>query len=121
MGSMMKLVNNLSMAGAMEALFEGLTLGKRFGLTGEAMMEVLTSGALSSPLLRLKGEAVLKENFEPLFALKHMAKDVRLAVTESERAALEIPVTALLNRLLTEAEARALGNEDYAALIKLLG
>ena len=119
-GSLMKLVNNLSMAGAMEALFEGLMLGKESGLGAEAMMEVLTSGALSSPLMKMKGEAVLKQNFEPLFALKHMAKDIRLAVKEAKRAALETPVTALLDRLFAEAEAHGLGEEDYAALIKML-
>lgn len=119
-GSLMKLVNNLSMAGAMEAFFEGLTLGKRGGLRGESMMEVFTSGALASPLIQLKGEAVLKEDFEPLFALKHMAKDIRLAVEEAKGAGLDIPVTALLNRLFTQAEALGLGEKDYAALIQLL-
>ena len=120
MGSAMKLVNNLSMAGAMEALFEGLTLGKRLGLTGEGMMEVLTSGALASPLVKLKGAAVLMENFEPLFALKHMAKDIRLAVEAAKGAGLTIPVTTLVNQLFEKAEALGLGEEDYAALIKLL-
>jgi 3-hydroxyisobutyrate dehydrogenase len=120
MGSLMKLINNLSMAGAMEALFEGLTLGRRGGLSREAMMEVLTSGALASPLVRLKGEAVLKEDFQPLFALKHMAKDIRLAVEAARGVGLEVPVTMLLSRLFSEGEARGLGEEDYAALVKLL-
>lgn len=120
MGSLMKLINNLLMAGAMEALFEGLTLGRRGGLSHEAMMEVLTSGALASPLVRLKGEAVLREDFEPLFALKHMAKDIRLALEAARGAGLEIPVTALVARLFAKAEALGLGEEDYAALIKLL-
>ncbi|MDC4206211.1 MAG: NAD(P)-dependent oxidoreductase [Candidatus Manganitrophus sp.] len=120
-GSLMKLVNNLSMAGAMATFFEGFTLGKRGGLSGEAILEVLTSGALASPLLRLKGEAVLKENFEPLFSLKHMAKDVHLAVEESERKEFEAPISRLLDGLFQEAQRRNFGEEDYAALIKVFG
>lgn len=120
-GSMMKLVNNLSMAGAMAALSEGFTLGKRGGLSGEAILEVLTSGALVSPLLRLKGEAILKGNFEPLFSLKHMAKDVHLAVEESQRERLDAPLSRLLDGLFQEAQRRNLGEEDYAALIKVFG
>lgn len=120
-GSLMKLVNNLSMAGAMGAFFEGFTLGKRGGLSGEAILEVLTSGALASPLLRLKGEAVLKENFEPLFSLKHMAKDVHLAVEASERKEFEAPISRLLGGLFQEAQRRGFGEEDYAALIKVFG
>lgn len=120
MGSLMKLVNNLSMAGAAQAFFEGLILGRRGGLSGEAMMEVLTNGALASPLLKMKGEAVLNQNFEPLFSLKHMAKDIRLAVKESQKKNLQLPVTELVNRLFSMAEEMGLGEEDYAALIKLL-
>ncbi|MBI3803344.1 MAG: NAD(P)-dependent oxidoreductase [Nitrospirae bacterium] len=118
-GSRMKLINNLSMAGAMATFFEGLTLGQRGGLAPEAVLEVLTSGALASPLLRLKGEAVLKENFEPLFSLKHMAKDVRLAVEESERERFDAPLSHLLDRLFQSALEAGLGEEDYTALIKL--
>jgi 3-hydroxyisobutyrate dehydrogenase-like beta-hydroxyacid dehydrogenase len=120
-GSLMKLVNNLSMAGAMAAFFEGFTLGKRGGLSGEAILEVLNSGALASPLLRLKGEAILKGDFEPLFSLKHMAKDVHLAVEESQRERLEAPLSRLLDGLFQEAQRRNFGEEDYAALIKVFG
>lgn len=118
-GSLMKLVNNLSMAGAMAAFSEAFILGKRGGLSEEGIIEVLTAGALSSPLLRLKGEAILKRNFEPLFSLKHMAKDVHLAVEESEAEKLEAPIMRLLDRLFTEARKQGLDDEDYAALIKL--
>ena len=120
-GSLMKLVNNLSMAGAMAAFFEGFVLGKRGGLPEEAMMEVLMSGALASPLLRLKGDAILKRNFEPLFSLKHMAKDVHLAVEESERERLEAPIMRLLDERFNAAQEQGLSEEDYAALIKLYG
>jgi 3-hydroxyisobutyrate dehydrogenase-like beta-hydroxyacid dehydrogenase len=120
MGSLMKLINNLAMAGAMASLFEGLVLGKRGGLSGEGMMEVLTSGALASPLLKMKGEAVLRQDFEPLFSLKHMAKDIHLAVEEARSQGLESPVTKLLDRLFIKAQKQDLNEEDYAALIKLL-
>lgn len=120
-GSLMKLVNNLSMAGAMATFFEGFILGKRGGLSGEAILDVLTSGALASPLLRSKGEAILKDNFEPLFSLKHMAKDVHLAVEEAQRERLEAPLSRLLDGLFQEAQRRSFGDEDYAALIKIFG
>lgn len=120
-GSLMKLVNNLSMAGAMAAFFEGFALGRRGGLSEEGIMEVLASGALSSPLLRLKGDAILKRNFEPLFSLKHMAKDVHLAVEEAAGMKLEAPIMRLLHERFTEAQKRGLNEEDYAALIKLYG
>lgn len=119
MGSLMKLINNLSMAGAMTTLFEGLALGKRGGLSGDRMMDVLTGGGLASPLLKMKGEAVLKENYEPLFSLKHMAKDVHLAVEEARSLGLESPLTKLLDQLFIKAKKQGWEDEDYSALAKL--
>ncbi len=119
-GSAMKLANNLAIAGSMAALFEALTLGRRAGLHDQAMLEVLTSSALASPLLALKGDAVRRRDFEPQFAFKHMAKDIRLARAES--IALRAPhvVSDLLDSLFSAGLDRGLGDEDFAALVKVV-
>lgn len=119
-GSTMKLVNNLAIAGSMAALFEGLTLGRRAGLDDDRMLEVLTSGALASPLLALKGDAVRRRDFEPHFSFKHMAKDLRLARTESVALGAPHPVSDLLDTLFASGLEQGLGEEDFAALVKVL-
>ena len=119
-GAMMKLVNNLSMAGAMEAFFEGFTLGRKAGLAPEKIFEVLNDSALASPLLKMKGTAVLTKNFETHFSLKHMAKDIRLAVTEGRRLEVPLPVTSVVDGLFDIAKSQGLDELDFAALIRVV-
>jgi 3-hydroxyisobutyrate dehydrogenase-like beta-hydroxyacid dehydrogenase len=119
-GAMMKLVNNLAIAGSMAALFEALTLGRRAGLDHEKMLEVLTSSALASPLLALKGEAVRRRDFEPHFSFKHMAKDIRLARAESTELGAPHAVSDVLDALFSAGLDQGLGEEDFAALVKVM-
>jgi 3-hydroxyisobutyrate dehydrogenase-like beta-hydroxyacid dehydrogenase len=118
-GARMKLVNNLIIAGAMQALFEGMTLGKAGGLNPETMLEVLNSSALASPLLRMKGTAVIHRDFDPNFSTKHMAKDLYLAVEEAHRRGIALPQLAVISSLYEAALAQGLGEEDFAALLKV--
>lgn len=119
-GSMMKLVNNLAIAGSMAALFEALTVGRRAGLDDDKMLEVLTGSALASPLLALKGEAVRRRDFEPHFAFKHMAKDIRLARAESAGLGAPHVVSDLLDALFSSGLDQGYAEEDFAALVKVV-
>ncbi|MEW6684018.1 MAG: NAD(P)-dependent oxidoreductase [Nitrospirota bacterium] len=119
-GAMMKLVNNLAIAGSMAALFEALTLGRRAGLADEKMLDVLTNSALASPLLTLKGEAVRRRDFEPHFSFKHMAKDIRLARAEATERNAPHAVGDVLDMLFSAGLDQGLGEEDFAALVKVV-
>ncbi|MFZ5862752.1 MAG: NAD(P)-dependent oxidoreductase [Nitrospirota bacterium] len=119
-GSMMKLVNNLAIAGSMLALFESLTLGRRSGLDDDRMLDVLTHSALASPLLSLKGRAVRRRDFEPHFAFKHMAKDIRLARAQAETHGAPHALGDLLDAMFSAGLDARLGDEDFAALIKIV-
>jgi len=118
-GARMKLVNNLMIAGSMQSLFEGMTLGAEGGLRHEAMLEVLTSGGLSSLLLRMKGNAVMHRNFEPNFSVKHMAKDIHLAMEEAHRLGLSLSQLGTNHALYESALAQGFGEEDFSALVKV--
>jgi len=119
-GATMKLVNNLAIAGSMAALFEAVTLGRRAGLDDEKMLEVLTNSALASPLLALKGDAIRRRDFEPHFSFKHMAKDVRLARAEATERAAPHVVSDVLDVLFSVGLDQGVGDEDFAALVKVM-
>jgi 3-hydroxyisobutyrate dehydrogenase-like beta-hydroxyacid dehydrogenase len=119
-GAMMKLVNNLAIAGSIATLVEALTLGRRAGLDDQKMLEVLTNSALASPLLALKGEAIRRRDFEPHFSFKHMAKDIRLARAESMELGAPHVVSDVLDALFSAGLDQGLGDEDFAALVKVV-
>ncbi|HET8760647.1 MAG TPA: NAD(P)-dependent oxidoreductase [Nitrospiria bacterium] len=119
-GSMMKLANNLAIAGSILAVCEAMTLGRQAGLDDAAMLDVLTHSALASPLLALKGDALRRRDFEPHFAFKHMAKDIRLACAEAQALGAPHPLGDLLDALFAAGLDQELGEEDFAALVKVV-
>lgn len=119
-GAQMKLVNNLVIAGAMQALFEGLVLARKAALPLDRVAEVLNSGGLAAPLVRLKTDAVLRRDFEPHFSVKHMAKDLGLALEEAARRNTPLPVAAVVNTLYQAARAQSLDEQDFAALVTVV-
>mgnify|MGYP005845590213 CR=1 FL=1 len=119
-GARMKLVINQIMAAMMAALSEGLSLGQKAGLAGEDILEVLAAGALANPMFALKGKALLDESYAVNFPLKHMQKDLRLALAMSEELGQPLSVAVGVNEIFKRACAADLGEEDFSAIHKVL-
>ncbi|MBI5656132.1 MAG: NAD(P)-dependent oxidoreductase [Geobacter sp.] len=117
----MKLANNLIMGGMMASLAEGMALAARSGLDLSQLLEVLDSGAMSNPMFRLKGPAIAANaEFPPAFPLKHMQKDLRLALRLAEEVCQPLFVAATVNELYKGALASGLGDSDFAAVSRLV-
>jgi len=114
-----KLAMNLNLAIQMAGFVESLTFARQAGLPDDLYFSVLSRNMGHSPLIDLKEEKLRKADFSPQFSVKHMAKDTRLASATGAGAAL--PVLASARQCLEAAEAKGLGDEDYSAIIRLLG
>ncbi|NDY43038.1 NAD(P)-dependent oxidoreductase [Dissulfurirhabdus thermomarina] len=114
----LKLLNNLVMGGMMAALAEGISLAEGMDLPAETLLEVLDSGPMANGLFRLKGAAMVEGRFPAAFPLKHMQKDLRLALAEGDRHARPLPVTAAVNALFVGARGMGLGEADFAAVLE---
>ena len=119
-GARMKLVVNMIMGGMMAIFCEGLALGEKAGLQDGDILEVLAAGALANPMFQLKGNAIGQGNFAPAFPLKHMQKDLRLAVALGDRLDQPLASAATANEAFKRAKASGFGNEDFCALIKTI-
>ncbi len=117
----MKLANNLVMCGALTALCEGLALASASGLDTAQLLEVLDSGAVSNPMYRLKGPQIAaNKEFPAAFPLKHMQKDLRLALQLAEQSGQSLFATATINELYKSALAEGLGDSDFAAVSRVI-
>ena len=65
-----------------------------------------------------KGKLMGEGNFAPAFPLKHMQKDLRLAVALGDRVDQPLFAAATTNELFKRARAAGLGDEDFSALFK---
>lgn len=119
-GARMKLVANMVMGGMMTMLCEGLTLGDRAGLNPEDILEVLDAGAMSNPMFRLKGPQIIQGSFPPAFPLKHMQKDLRLALNLGNQLGQALHTTAAANELFKTALGMGLGENDFAAVSRAI-
>jgi 3-hydroxyisobutyrate dehydrogenase len=113
-GTRMKLVTNAWIVAAVQGAAETIALAECLGLGGECFFEAIGEGPLDMPYLRLKGQAMVKRDFEPTFALKHAAKDARLAEEAADDRGLQLPVLKAISKRMQEA-VPAHGDEDLSA------
>lgn len=115
----LKLAMNLNLAAQMQALAEALTLSRRAGIADEVFFGALARNAGYSGLVKLKEPKLRAGDFAPQFSVKHMLKDVRLA--SAINGCTDFPVLDTVRESLAAAERAGWADEDFSALIKLLG
>ncbi len=119
-GDAVKIVNNLLLGANMAALAEALVLGKKLGLSGETMHEIIGQGSGKSYVLDAKLENfILKGNFKPGFAVDLQYKDLGLAVDAAKKTKMPLPMTNQAVQLFEMARARGYGDKDMSSVIKI--
>ena len=117
-GAKMKLVVNMIMGSMMGAFAEGLTLADKSDLSQETLLQVISLGAIASPMFALKGPSMVAGNYPPAFTLKHQQKDMRLAIALADELAQDMPVAAAANELYKRARRDGCDDEDFSAVLK---
>ncbi len=118
-GCYMKLVNNVILAAVLAGFAEAYVLGRRAGLDGERMLEVILHGSAACPLLQYKGKAIAERNFDPTFHLRMMRKDLTLAMATADGVKAPMPLTSVLNELHQAGVARGLGDQDFSSIVQV--
>jgi 3-hydroxyisobutyrate dehydrogenase-like beta-hydroxyacid dehydrogenase len=118
-GARMKLVINSIMGSMLTALCEGLSLGLKGGLEGSDMLDVLASGAVANPMFAIKGAMMLRGEYPASFPLRHMQKDMHLALGLGNDLGQAMPCAAAAGEAFKMARAEGLADEDFAALFRL--
>jgi 3-hydroxyisobutyrate dehydrogenase len=120
-GQLAKLLTNTMGAVNAAALAEAVLTVKRAGVDPDAFLEVAAGSAGASTVLTLKGRPMFDENFEPLFKLEHMLKDVRHCLEEARQLGVELRLGAVAEGLYARAAREGHGEEDFAAVITAVG
>jgi 3-hydroxyisobutyrate dehydrogenase len=112
-GNKAKLVINTLLSIYSQGLAEAVLFAEKNGIKTEDLITLLNNGAMGSPYIKIKGDAIIKDNYTAAFALKHIAKDLRLA----KDIGLSTPLGEVAYQTFQDAEAK-LGDEDIIAVIK---
>ncbi|MEO5329432.1 MAG: NAD(P)-dependent oxidoreductase [Magnetococcus sp. THC-1_WYH] len=119
-GTRMKLAINLMLASMVHGLSETLVFAEKIGLKGEAVMQVIQSGVLAAPLLKMKGESILARDFSPHFPLDLVFKDLNLILDEAGRHGTVLPATSAVRESFNSAMAHGWGRDDIGAVVRAL-
>lgn len=119
-GAQMKLVINMVMASMMTAFSEGLALGEKAGLQQADIIDVLAQGAINNPMFQLKGPLMAAGNFNAAFPLKHMQKDIRLALQLGDNCGQPLFTASAANNAYIKARRDGDGEMDFSAVFKVI-
>jgi len=116
--SSLKLAMNLNLALMMEALSESLALARAEGISDEIFFQALRINVGRSGLSDLKEPKLRGKDYAPQFSLKHMNKDLRLALETADN--LDLPAAKTLKSFYDKGIDAGLGEDDFTGMIRLL-
>ncbi|MFA9459967.1 NAD(P)-dependent oxidoreductase [Thiohalorhabdus sp. Cl-TMA] len=119
-GTHMKLVINLMLGNLMQSLAEGMSLGRALELDPQQVLAAIGGGPLGAPLFQMKGNNILSGDFAKQFPMDLLSKDLDLVSDTAGKVRLPLPQTAATRESVNAARALGHGDEDMAALIRVL-
>jgi 3-hydroxyisobutyrate dehydrogenase-like beta-hydroxyacid dehydrogenase len=118
--SSLKLALNLHIAGLGQILCESLTLCRASGIPDEIYFEALARNVAHSGLADLKQPKLRERDYSAQFALKHMDKDLRLALETAADLSLPLEQTKQLKAIYDQGMDVGWKDDDFIGLIRLL-
>ena len=119
-GQVVKAANQLIVGITIGAVAEALVLTERAGVNPALARQVMLGGFAASRILDLHGQRMLDKNFEPGGRATTQRKDLGIALDEAGAHDLNLPLTQHVANLYDELLARDFGNEDHAALWRMI-
>ena len=119
-GQLTKMVNQICVAGLVQALSEAIAFGLRADLDVEKVLDVIGKGAAQSWQLDNRGKTMAVGKFDFGFAVDWMRKDLGLVLQEAQRNGARLPVTALVDQFYADVQAMGGSRWDTSSLIQRL-
>jgi 3-hydroxyisobutyrate dehydrogenase len=115
-GNVAKLAINTLLAFNMQGLAESVLFAKEKGIRPEAMLAVIGESAAANGITKMKSANIVEENYQAAFALKHLAKDLRLALGQG----LHTPGGITMHDSFQQALVNGWGEKDIVAIFPFL-
>lgn len=119
-GQLAKMVNQITIAGLLQGLAEGINFGMAAGLDMKLVLQVIGKGAAQSWQMDNRGATMLDDRFDFGFAVDWMRKDLGLCLDEARRNGAPLPVAALVDQFYADLQAMKGGRWDTSSLIRRL-
>jgi 3-hydroxyisobutyrate dehydrogenase-like beta-hydroxyacid dehydrogenase len=115
-GQLTKMVNQICIAGLVQALSEGLSFARAAGLDPQSVVDVISKGAAQSWQMENRHKTMLAGKYDHGFAVEWMRKDLGICFDEAKRNGAPLPVTEMVDRFYAEVEAMGGKRWDTSSL-----
>jgi 3-hydroxyisobutyrate dehydrogenase-like beta-hydroxyacid dehydrogenase len=119
-GQKTKMVNQICIAGLVQALSEAVHFAEQAGLDPDAVIDVISKGAAQSWQMENRAGTMHQRKFDFGFAVSWMRKDLRIALAEARKNGAQLPVTALVDQFYADVERMGGQRWDTSSLIARL-
>ena len=119
-GQLTKMVNQICIAGLVQALSEGIAFAEKAGLDADLVLDVISKGAAQSWQMENRGKTMHARKFDFGFAVDWMRKDLGIAMAEAGRNGAKLPVTQTVAGFYDEVSKNGGQRFDTSSLITRL-
>ena len=119
-GQLTKMVNQICIAGLVQALSEGIAFAEKAGLDADLVLDVISKGAAQSWQMENRGKTMHARKFDFGFAVDWMRKDLGIAMAEARRNGAKLPITQTVAGFYDEVSKNGGQRYDTSSLITRL-
>ncbi|PBB86991.1 MULTISPECIES: NAD(P)-dependent oxidoreductase [unclassified Mesorhizobium] len=119
-GQLTKMINQITIAGLVQGLAEGIHFGKKAGLDIEKVIEVISKGAAGSWQMDNRHKTMNAGKYDFGFAVDWMRKDLGICLAEANRNGAKLPVTALVDQFYKDVQEMGGRRWDTSSLLARL-
>jgi 3-hydroxyisobutyrate dehydrogenase-like beta-hydroxyacid dehydrogenase len=119
-GQLTKMVNQITIAGLVQGLSEGIAFAEKAGLDADLVLDVISKGAAQSWQMENRGKTMHARKFDFGFAVDWMRKDLGICLAEAKRNGAKLPVTAIVAGYYDEVSKSGGNRWDTSSLITRL-
>jgi 3-hydroxyisobutyrate dehydrogenase len=119
-GQLTKMVNQICIAGLVQALSEGINFAQKSGLDLAKVIDTISKGAAQSWQMENRWKNMMEGKFEFGFAVDWMRKDLGICMEESKRNGASLPVTQIVDGFYADVQKMGGKRWDTSSLIARL-
>jgi 3-hydroxyisobutyrate dehydrogenase-like beta-hydroxyacid dehydrogenase len=113
--AIVKLANSLALACAIEAMGEGFSLVRKYGVDAKVLYDVMTEGLFAAPAYKGYGKLIAEEDYGTVgFTVALGLKEIRLILSAADKQHVPLPAAHVLHDRLLSLIANASGGKDWA-------
>lgn len=120
MGETAKAINQVLVAVHDAVTAEALLLAARSGIDLKEMYSIINNSAGGSYMFKWRALRMIDRDFTPHGVLKILLKDTNIVLNLAESLGLPMPLTSIVRQMFQAGVNQGLGDEDDAAVVKVL-